>query len=311
MDERTDGKPTNAVSFDLEHWHSATLLRSAVTDPVDRVVASTSTVLELLRRHDVRATFFVVGEVAAEYPDLIRRITDAGHELGSHGHTHTPLSELSREAFDRELAASAEAIEAATGVTPAGFRAPNFSVDEGTEWAFEVLEANGYRYDSSVFPARTPMYGVPDAPVEPYRVRTEAPFRKPDVPPDEGLVEFPLSVAHPGLRVPVAGGFYGRVTPAAVLDYCVGALNERGVPANLYVHPWELNPAVKTDAPPLFNRLVSFYGIEGLEAKLDRLFEAHDFAPVGEVLAERASSSPDADRETEPDHTDDVVVHEH
>lgn len=306
MDER----PTNAVSFDLEHWHSATLLRSAVDDPADRVVESTSTVLELLRRHDVRATFFVVGEVAAEYPELIERIGDAGHELGSHGHTHTPLHDLSRESLDRELAASTEAIEAAAGVRPVGFRAPNFSLDEETEWAFEVLEANGYRYDSSVFPARTPMYGVRDAPVEPYPVAPESPFREPAAPPDGGLVEFPLSVAHPTLRVPVAGGFYARVTPAAVLDYCVDALNDRGVPANLYFHPWELNPEVKTDAPPLLRRFVSFYGIERLEAKLDRLFTAHDFAPVGEVLAERASSFPGAGPTDETDRTDDVVVHE-
>lgn len=278
---------TNAISFDLEHWHSATLLKPALTDPVDHLTESVKTVLELLDRHGVRATFFVVGEVAADYPGVIDRIADGGHHVASHGHTHTPLHELSPEAFDRELAASAEAIETAAGVRPTGFRAPNFSVDGRTDWAFDVLEANGFHYDSSVFPVRTPMYGVPDAPVEPYPVQPEAPFEAPTQPPyDDDLVEFPLTVAHPTLRVPVAGGFYARVTPLAVLEHSLSRLNDRGVPANLYFHPWELNPAVKTDEPSRYRRYVSFYGIERLEAKLDRLLGSFAFAPVATVLEE-------------------------
>lgn len=278
---------TNAVSFDLEHWHSATLLRPELADPVDHVIESVETVLRLLDRHGIRATFFVVGELASEYPDLIARIAEAGHELASHGHTHTPLTELTPDAFERELVASSDAIQAAAGVRPTGFRAPNFSVDAGTDWAFDVLEANGFRYDSSVFPVRTPMYGVSGAPVAPYPVRSEAPFDAPDRPTGgDDLVEFPLTVAHPTLRVPAAGGFYARFTPLAVLERCLGAVNERGRPANLYFHPWELNPEVKTDGPSLHRRFVSFYGIDRLEAKLDRLFDAFEFAPVAAVLEE-------------------------
>lgn len=296
-------RATNAVSFDLEHWHSATLLRPELADPVDHVTESVRTVLRLLERHGIRATFFVVGELASEYPELIARIAEAGHELGSHGHTHTPLTELSPESFERELAASVDAIRAAAGVRPAGFRAPNFSVGAGTDWAFDVLEANGFRYDSSVFPVKTPMYGVNGAPVAPYPIRSEAPFDPPDRPTDgDDLVEFPLTVTHPTLRVPVAGGFYARFTPLAVLERCLEAVNGRGRPANLYFHPWELNPAVKTDEPSLYRRVVSFYGIERLQAKLDRLFDSFEFAPVAEVLDENVPTfSPPAEPGAEGD----------
>lgn len=289
-------RATNAISFDLEHWHSATLLRPELADPVDHVTESVRTVLRLLERHGIRATFFVVGELASEYPELIARVADAGHELGSHGHTHTPLTELTPESFERELAASADVIQAAAGVRPVGFRAPNFSVGTGTDWAFDVLAANGFRYDSSVFPVRTPMYGVDDAPVAPYPIRSEAPFDAPERPTDgDGLVEFPLTVVHPTLRVPVAGGFYARFTPLAVLERCLEAVNERGRPANLYFHPWELNPEVKTDEPSLHRRVASFYGIERLEAKLDRLFDTFEFAPVAEVLDEYVPTFSPAD----------------
>lgn len=158
----------NVLSFDVEHWHSATLVRDAVTDPEDHIEDSVEIVLDLLADHDVRATFFVVGEIARTHPDLVARIAAEGHEIGSHGDTHRPLFELTPEEFATELARSTAAIRDATGTTPVGFRAPNFSVTPRTHWAVEALDATQYRYDSSVFPVRTPMYGVSGAPVRPY-----------------------------------------------------------------------------------------------------------------------------------------------
>ncbi|MDS0295295.1 polysaccharide deacetylase family protein [Halogeometricum luteum] len=284
---RPDADVTNALSFDLEHWHSATLLRDEVDDPADRVEESVAIVLDLLRRHDVHATFFVVGELAAEYPRLVRRIRKEGHEIASHGHTHTPLFELTPETFADELRRSSEAIEDAAGVRPRGFRAPNFSITPVTDWAFQVLESSDYLFDSSVFPVKTPMYGVSGASTEPYTVTADSPFGRRNGTPSNGLVEFPLSVASARVPLPIAGGFYARVLPASVLDRGIRRLNRRGTPANLYFHPWEFNPDVRIDCS-LPKRTVSFAGIERTEAKLDRLLAAHEFGTVGSVLAERA-----------------------
>lgn len=282
---RTGAAPPNTLGFDLEHWHSATLVADAVDEPIDRIEESVDIVLSLLDSHDVEATFFVVGELAAEYPELIRRVHEAGHELASHGHTHTPLFELTPDEFQSELDRSAAAIERAAGVEPDGFRAPNFSVTGRTDWAFETLASSDYRYDSSVFPVRTPMYGVSGAPLRPYFVPEDDPFRTPAVGDRvRDLLEVPVSVAGPLARVPIAGGFYARILPAAILERAIRRLRADGRAANLYFHPWEFNEGVVRDDLALHKRFVSFHGVERTEAKLDRLLERFEWEPVGSVL---------------------------
>jgi len=295
----------NVLTFDLEHWYTATLVRDSVSDPTDRIESSVERVLALLDEHDVSATFFVVGEVAEEYPGLIAQVTDRGHELATHGHTHTPLFDLDRETFAAELDKSRRAIEQAAGVTVEGFRAPNFSVTPETAWALDVLDETGFAYDSSVFPVRTPMYGVSEAPTGPYRVRPSAPFTdgggddgllegpsscwRPttgcftDGGGDDGLLEVPLAV-HPRFKIPVAGGFYARLLPVQVLTWGIDALNARDQSAVLYFHPWEFNLAVQTSDPPLHARAVSYYGIDKTADVLERLFKQYTFDTVSESL---------------------------
>lgn len=271
----------NALSFDLEHWHTATLLRDSVSNPVDHIESSIDGVLRVLEEHGVSATFFVVGEVAAEYPDLVDRVASAGHELGTHGHTHTPLFDLDACEFRKELRRSVDAIEAATDARVSGFRAPNFSVTRETAWAYEVIREHGLEYDSSVFPLKTPMYGVSGAPKGPYFVDADAPFGEYGA--SDGLLEVPVAV-HPRYGVPVAGGFYARLLPTRVMEWGVDALNSRGLPAVLYFHPWEFNPAVRTADPPTHARFISFFGMERTTSMLHRLLERFEFGPVAAVV---------------------------
>lgn len=281
----------NVLSFDVEHWHSATLVRDAVTDPEDHIEDSVEIVLDLLADRDVRATFFVVGEVARTHPDLVARIAAEGHEIGSHGDTHRPLFELTPEEFAAELARSTAAIRDATGTTPVGFRAPNFSVTPRTHWAVEALDATQYRYDSSVFPVRTPMYGVSGAPIRPYPLDPNAPFEERGT--DGSLVELPLAVFHPRLRLPVAGGFYARLLPTRLLHHGIRSLNARGLPATLYFHPWEFNPAVETAAVPPHKRFVSFTGLSRLREKLATLIESFAFTTAGSVARQHSDQNRD------------------
>lgn len=293
-DEGSTGPPpqgepvTNVISFDLEHWHSATLVREHVSNPRDWVEESVERVLELLSNHDVTATFFVVGEVAREYPGVLERIADADHEIATHGDTHTPLSALNPETFVDEIERSCDAIERVTGYRPRGFRAPNFSLGPPTAWAMEELAAAGFTYDASVFPVRTPMYGVSGAPIHPYRLNPEAPFRdhrdtvesKTDQ-----MIELPAAVFHPQLKIPIAGGFYGRVLPRRLLTRGIRNLNARGIPATLYFHPWEFNPEVPIEHLPKHKEFVSFYGIEKLAGKLDTLLTTFPFDTAESVAA--------------------------
>mgnify|MGYP002763129967 FL=1 len=106
----TDSVQVNALSFDVEHWHEAALLQDSVTDPTVRIEDSLARVLRILDRHGVTATFFVVGELAAEFPDLVARIHDGGHELVSHGHVHESVSTFTPRTFRGNLARSADAL---------------------------------------------------------------------------------------------------------------------------------------------------------------------------------------------------------
>jgi polysaccharide deacetylase family protein (PEP-CTERM system associated) len=277
----------NVLSFDVEHWYSATLLRD-VSNPETHIHESVNLVLDALEKYDVRATFFVVGELAREHPTLVARIAAAGHEIGSHGHTHRPLFELDRDEFAVELDRSTDAIRGAIGTTPVGFRAPNFSVTQRTEWAIEILEAAGYRYDSSVFPVKTPMYGVKGAPLGPYCPDPSAPFEARSTGTGQ-LIELPLAVLHSWFRVPVAGGFYARLLPIWLLKRGIRTLNAHGLPATLYFHPWEFNPAVTTKDVPAHKRFVSFHGIHGTKAKLEALLDSFEFTAADAVVRKYAN----------------------
>lgn len=275
----------NALTFDLEHWHTATLVRDSVSDPTNKIESSVERVLALLDKHDVTATFFVVGEIAEDYPDLIAQVADEGHELATHGYTHTPLFDLDRETFAAELDRSVAAIEQAADVDIRGFRAPNFSVTPETAWAFDVLSEKGFVYDASVFPVWTPMYGVKGAPVGPYRVDQTAPFSDQNQRTGDGLLEVPVAV-HPRLKLPVAGGFYARLFRTRLLKWGINALHEKNMPAVLYFHPWEFNPAVSSSEPPIYARFISYHGVHRLTDTLDELLFTYDFNSVESLVDE-------------------------
>ena len=145
----------NALTIDLEDWYHPELVKRHVRGaPAPQVVEATLPILDLLDRHRVRATFFVLGNVARKHPDLIRTLHDRGHEIASHGMSHTPLWDLDGEGLDKELRNFRQVIAEilGDGVAVSGFRAPTFSMDNRTRYAMRCLVAHGYAYDTSIFP---------------------------------------------------------------------------------------------------------------------------------------------------------------
>jgi polysaccharide deacetylase family protein (PEP-CTERM system associated) len=298
----------NALTVDLEDWYQGLTSTSQQVDrwPVfeDRVVASTERLLEILDRAGVRATFFVLGYVAEEFPGLIRQVADAGHEIGLHGYHHRQVFRLSPDQFRAEIQRGRDAVETASGQPVSGFRAPMFSINRSSLWALEVLRDLGFRYDSSVFPTRNMLYGYPDAPRLPYR-----PFA-PGVPvgPDtetEGVlpssiqrqsihgelwissdfIEFPLSTLRLfGVNWPLAGGFYFRLLPYPVFRWGLRRLNRDGIPAIIYLHPWELDPGHPRPNPTLRERFTHYYNLKRTEAKLVALLRDFLFGPLKGLL---------------------------
>jgi len=276
-----------ALSIDFESYWHAELLRSRIdrSQADDRVEAATRPLLALLGRRRVRATFFAVGEVIENHPALIRDIVDAGHELGCHTYTHRPLWELDEASFEEEISRF-EAIVAkvAPGATLCGFRAPTFSLSPDTTWALDVLARHGYAYDSSVFPMKTPLYGVPGAPAAPYRPAPDLIHEDPNAP----LLEWPMTAWRIGPAViPVCGGFYLRVLPMPIILQGLKIAATQG-PIVIYVHPWELDPGTPRLPLSLQNRFITYHNIgDAMQKRLEKLLDIFDFQPMNEILATR------------------------
>jgi len=276
----------NAFTVDLEDWYHPELVRGAVAqaDRESQIEQSTRLLLRLLRERDTRATFFVVGEIAQRHPGLVEDIIEQGHELACHGTSHKPLWQLTPSQFLRELQEFAGVMdEVVPGAEIWGFRAPTFSLDNRTRWALAILAEQGYRYDSSVFPMRTPLYGVSNCPLVPYRPSLE----DISIANEEGsVVEFPMSIwAWKRLRVPVCGGFYLRALPFGFIRFCLRQINQRR-PFAIYVHPWEAHTDTPRLALPLLSRFGTYYNIGGMESRLVDLLDEFSFAPMRSVLEE-------------------------
>ena len=252
----------NALSIDLEDWHHPELLRGHVPgDPQPQIGESTDRILHLLDRYDVKATFFVLGDVAAKDPELIHRIHAKGHEIASHGMSHKPLQELSPAEFDDELKSFGRLIRDILGddVPIRGFRAPTFSLNNRTKYALSCLAENRYLYDSSIFPVKNYVYGVKDAPCSIYRPDFKDLRRTDESSP---IIEFPLTVYRKGrIRIPVSGGFFLRVLPYPLIRRFLREIN-RTRPFVIYFHPWETYPAtprLKTIGPKA--SFITYYGL--------------------------------------------------
>ena len=273
-----------ALSIDLESYWHAELLRKRVdrAGALDRVEEATRPLLALLAQHGVRATFFTVGEVIETHPELIRDIVAAGHELACHTYTHRPLWELDEAAFEEEIVRFNALVARVTpGVRVRGFRAPTFSLSPATSWALNVLARHGYTYDSSVFPMKTPLYGIPDAPMHPYRPAANLVDEDPASP----LVEWPMTVWRVGpVTVPVCGGFYLRALPMRlILHGLKQAAKTR--PIVIYLHPWELDPDTPRIPLPRRDRFITYHNLgQPMRRRLETLLDAFTFARMGDLL---------------------------
>jgi len=276
----------NALSIDLEEWFHAELVRGHLLRerPQRRVAWAVEPLLQLLDRQDVRATFFVVGDVLEHEPDLISRLYAQGHEIACHGWSHRTLWGLDPERLAWELQ---QFDECASELVPVeeiiGFRAPTFSLDQSTAWALDLLRERGYRYDSSLFPARVGLYGVRGAPLGIYRPSGDDLLRE-----DRGgdLIELPMTVwAVGGFRLPWAGGIYLRALPEAVLLWGLRQVNDSGLPFVLYLHPWEADlgtPRVK--GLGLVARAASTWARGSVLPKLEAILETFRVEPLRSVL---------------------------
>lgn len=228
--------PVHALSVDVEDSGNVLVLyRSGrIVAPGPQVVENTKRMLELFESHGARATWFLLGEVAAKFPTLVRTLHAGNQEIGVHGYYHHFVHTLTASQFRDQTGRAKDLLEQITGRSVIGYRAPAFSITKQQSWAFDVLCELGFCYDSSIFPFRGSRYGDPDASVAPYEIPTAS----------GGLVEIPLSVLDFGpLRLPCCGGGYFRHFPLTYTRIALNILARRNRSAVFYLHPYELQIA--------------------------------------------------------------------
>ncbi len=274
----------NALTVDVENWYDASLLAPYVPDGYrdDRVAGATRGVMGLLEGFGVRGTFFVLGKVAEEHPDLVGEIASRGHEVASHGWGHRLAYEQTEVEFEEDLVRSLEVLKRLTGREVKGYRAASWSVGVETPWFFDVLIRHGIAYDSSLFPVKTPLFGSPNNPRQPHRVER----------PGGSLVEFPASSFRLlGRTFPVGGGASLRLLPLLLTRWGLGMITREEFPAIVYLHPWELDSGIPFPKMPLKTRWLHSRGRRGMKRKLRCLLNNFSFQPLGNLAGEISGSA--------------------
>lgn len=272
----------NALSVDVEDWFQVGAFETVIDrknwDSLEcRVERNTDAVMALFEEAGVKATFFTLGWVAERYPALIRRIVDAGHEIGSHGYGHDRVFTFTPEQFAADLVRSRKLIEDAVGVKVTGYRAPSFSIDQRTPWAHQILAEQGYTYSSSVAPVKHDHYGWAEAPRFAFRPVANSDF-----------LEIPVTTAELGSkRLAAGGGGFFRLLPYAFSRWAIRQVNERdNRPAVIYFHPWEIDPdQPRVTNAPIKSKLRHYTKLDVMAEKLRRLPRDFQWERLDSVVA--------------------------
>ena len=272
----------NLLGIDFEDWYHPQLVEPFVSKEkkVPSMFKGLDKILDLLRKNDSKATFFVVGDLLESNPEILDKIMSGGHEIGFHTMKHTRLDSPNfRSEFKEEL----KRFEKLTFGKSIGFRAPTFSLNEKSSWAIDELVSNGYKYDSSIMPAKTNMYGMPSSERFPYRI-TSSSLGKND--PNGTLIEFPLMVTKfLGKTIPSAGGFYLRSLPLKIIKNAIKSYQQKEIPASFYIHSWELTPEyIPKIKLPKKNHFITFHNIAKTFSKMNDLLQEFEFTTFESYL---------------------------
>jgi len=300
--QTSDNEPAivNGLSVDVEDWFQVGAFENVIDRGEwdgfkTRVEDNVSRILDLFAEAEVQATFFTLGWVAKRHPALIRRIADAGHEIASHGYDHARVFNFERTSFAEDIRLARDILQDCSGQRITGYRAPSFSIDQRTPWAFMELAEQGYAYSSSVAPINHDHYGWPEAPRFAFRPL-----------PWSDLIEIPVTTAIlGGRRVAAGGGGFFRVLPYGFSRWAIRQVNRRdNRPAVFYFHPWEIDPAQpRVGEAPIRSRLRHYTGLEKMAAKLRDLVHEFRWGRMDALAHRESLRAPDLVMEAGEEHT--------
>ena len=260
----------NAFTIDTEDWFHANYEDNLFQNDGNiksTVEENTDIYLNILDEYGARATFFILGFVAEEHPQLVKRIASMGHEIASHGYGHQLVYKQTPDEFREDVYRSKCMLEDLIGKHVLGYRAPSWSITEKSFWALGILNELGFKYDSSIFPFKNFLYGVDGAPRFAYKAKRYCE--------NAGeLLELPPSTVRiPGLNLPFSGGFYFRALPRFMISACCKKVNLEDKPVVFYLHPREIDPKQPRLKLSARDSLIHYYGIQGCEQKFRKIVQ--------------------------------------
>jgi len=272
----------NLLGIDFEEWFHPELIQKHIkkTDNELSVVAGIDKILEFLRKQDTYATFFMVGELLESKPELLDKILDGGHEIGFHTMNHKRLDSMkSKQEFVEEL----KKFSKLTSKKSKGFRAPSFSLNYSSSWAIDALVENGYQYDSSIVPAKTTLYGMPNAELKPYKITSQNLEKNSN---NGKIIEFPLLTRKFfNYSVSVAGGFFVRLLPLKWIETAIRNNENKNIASSFYIHSWELTPEFMPSIRlPIMDKFVTYYNLSNALPKMSKLLEKFEFTSFERYL---------------------------
>lgn len=275
----------NAMTIDVEDYFHVSVFDGVVPrhqwDTLEsRVCRNTDRILAIFDERQVRGTFFILGWVAERFPDLVRRIAWAGHEIASHGYAHRLVYDQMPAAFREDVRRAKALLEATTGMPVRGFRAPSYSITPRSLWALDVLIEEGYTYDTSIFPIHHDRYGIPLSARHPYWIHRAS----------GSILEIPGSTLRwNGMNLPIGGGGYFRLLPYAWTRWGISQLNrDEQRPAVFYLHPWEIDPDQPRLRTSTLGRLRHYGRLDQTEHRLRQLLSEFAFGPLSSTFVAAA-----------------------
>lgn len=271
----------NCLSVDIEGFIESNLQSFHIDEKyIDKaredyeIEKNTNFLLELLADLDIQATFFFLGRIAQDIPNLVKEVAQSGHEIACHSYEHVRIFGISKDEFKKKLASAKSCLENVSGRRVYGFRAPDFSITESSIWALDILKEIGFVYDSSIYPI-----GLHDV----YGIKGIKPFIHKL---SNGLIEFPLSsIEFLGRRFPFGGGGYFRLYPLFLTKLCIFKINRLEYPCMFYVHPYELGPIIpKILELSYYRKFRHYYNCKSGSRRLKEILQAFKFGPAVEIL---------------------------
>lgn len=268
------------ITIDVEEWFHLTPSEMPSVDKwqslENRVEANTHKILDLLDENSQKSTFFFLGWIAKNYPSLVKEVFTRGHEVASHGFYHEDVSKMTLYELKRDISDTKSLLEDIISNEVYGYRSPVFTGH--TEEFFETVSHAGYKYDSSVFPAKRNSGDASGFPRVPFRLRFED---------NRQLFEFPITIINfLGNNFPVGGGYF-RAYPLWLNKSLAEKAKKNTGYFMFYLHPREVDANhPRLEIENRLNRVKRYIGMKGVVKKLQGLMKQIVSVRIVDVMNE-------------------------